>query len=284
MPRSPRPILLALLLVVAGCGPRFTEEPVHTTDQVRVVLRQMLEGGEPVARGYNHPATIADVRLAHILGSLNYETRKGQRRPVFRTTHLYEISEGLAKALQKADPDAEVAAAAFGRDRRILIFAEDRVTSFRAWVRGDQLYLEFYAVEELLQEAGTINEAEKYRIPTTTPSGKPRFRMVAGSAIVLAGPQSVAIDWRNPEFRRPAGLGGGGSRLGRKTILMEAPAEEEPPVAPTPEGFSDAQLQALDELEGTRRAGLITEVEFQRRRILILEGKLEEAGYGAESR
>jgi hypothetical protein len=244
----------------------------------------MLEGGEPVARGYNHPATIADVRLAHILGSLNYETPKGKRRPAVRTNHLYELAEGLAKALQEAGPDDEIAAAAFGRDRRLLLFAEDRVTSFRAWIQGNQLYLEFYTVEELLEEPGVANESEKYRIPTATPRGKAGFRLVAGPAVVLAGPQAVAVDWRNPQFRRPIGLGIGSSGIRRQTILMEAPPEEEGSLAPTPEGFSDTQLRALDELDGARRAGLITEIEFQRRRNLILEGKLEEAGYGAEPR
>ncbi len=243
----------------------------------------MLEGGEPIARGYSHPATIADVRLAHILASLGYEDRRGKRGPLVRTGYLYELAEGLAKALQKAGPDDEIAAAAFGRDRRLVLFTEDRVTSFRAWVQGHQLYLEFYAVEELLDEPGVANEAEKYRIPTSPSSGKPSFRLVAGPAVVLASPQSVAIDWRNPEFRRPRGLSLGASGLRRQTILMEAPPEELP-VTSAPEGFTDAQLRALDELEGARRAGLITELEFQRRRNLILEGKLEEAGYGAERR
>jgi hypothetical protein len=62
---------------------------------------------------------------------------------------------------------------------------------------------------------------------------------------------------------------------------MEA-AEEEPPPAPVPEGLEDAQIRALDELDAARRAGLIKEVEFQRRRRLILEDKLEQAGYGTD--
>jgi hypothetical protein len=42
---------------------------------------------------------------------------------------------------------------------------------------------------------------------------------------------------------------------------------------------TDAQIRALDQLEGARRSGLVTEAEFQRRRRLILQGRLEEAGY-----
>jgi hypothetical protein len=41
-------------------------------------------------------------------------------------------------------------------------------------------------------------------------------------------------------------------------------------------------MRALDEIDAARRAGLITESEFLRRRRLVLEDRLEEAGYGAE--
>ena len=40
----------------------------------------------------------------------------------------------------------------------------------------------------------------------------------------------------------------------------------------------DAQLRALDQLDAARRSGIVTEAEFQKRRRLVLEGKLEEAG------
>jgi hypothetical protein len=64
---------------------------------------------------------------------------------------------------------------------------------------------------------------------------------------------------------------------------MEMPDESEPkvPAAQTvPKGLADAQIRALDQLDAARQSGLIKEAEYQRRRRLILEGKLDEAGYG----
>jgi hypothetical protein len=270
------PILLALL--VAGCGPQLVVEPVHTTGQVRVLLRRTLDGEEPVARGYDHPVTIADTRVAHILASLNFETSKGKRQPVIRTAHLYELAEGLAKAFEQAGPDDEIAAAAFARDPRFGIFTEDRVTSFRAWFEGGQLRLEFFAVEKPLEEPGVANESRSYRIPSATPHGEPRFRMISGRGIALDGDRSVLVDWRDPGFRKPVEIRIGASGIQRRTTLMEA-EEESPPVALPPRAVTDAQIRALDQLDAGRRSGLVTEGEFQRRRRLILEGRLEEAGY-----
>ena len=68
---------------------------------------------------------------------------------------------------------------------------------------------------------------------------------------------------------------------------MELPPEAEPatsPDAPLPAGLSDAQIRALDELDSSRRSGLITESEYQRRRKLVLENALDEAGYGSQPR
>ena len=64
---------------------------------------------------------------------------------------------------------------------------------------------------------------------------------------------------------------------------MEAEPEELAP--PTQEGYTspilrNAQLEALDRLDEDRRSGEVPEQEFQRRRRLILDGRLDEAGYG----
>ncbi len=270
----------AALLMLAGCAQKVVLEEIHSSEKARVMLRRTLDDGEPVPRGYEHPVIIADVRIAHILATLFYENRKGERSPAFRTLQIYELAEGLAKAFKAAGPDDEIVAASFGIDRRLGIFTEDRVTSFRAWFREGLLQLDFYAIEQLLEEPGVSNEAESYRVPSEPPS-RPSFRIIPAEAMVAAGRRGVLIDWRNPTFRRPVTLAPSAHGLRRRTVLMET--EEEPVVVGPPEGLSDAQLQALDELDGARRSGLIHEVEFQRRRRLILEGELEEAGYGGET-
>ena len=47
-----------------------------------------------------------------------------------------------------------------------------------------------------------------------------------------------------------------------------------------PANLSDAQLRALDQLDARAQSGLVKESDYQRRRRLILENRLDEAGYG----
>jgi hypothetical protein len=256
------------------------EEEVYASPNARVSLRRVVEGGEPVPRGYEHPVVIADVRVAHILALLSYEDSEQARHATIRTEQVYDIAEGMARALAKAGPDDEVVVAAFSRERRLGIFTQDRVTSFRSWVENSQIHLEFYAVNEILEEPGVANESKVYRTPLEAPERAPRFRLVAGQAMAVSGQRTVVVDWRDPYFRQPVGMKVGGAGVRRQTVLMEA--EEEPVVAPQTEGLTDAEIRALDQLEAARRSGLVTEAEFQRRRRLVLEGRFGEAGFEEE--
>ena len=277
--RAGAAVLAAMVLV--GCGPKLVAEPVYVTPNAKVFLRRTLDGGEVVAHGYEHPATISDVRFAHILASLNYETPKGKPRPVIRSLHVYELAEGLAQAFRKAEPDDEIAAAAFARDARLGIFTNDKVTSFRAWVMHGQLFLEFFAIEKVLEDPGVVDESAAYKIPKAMPTHAPKFQILPSRAMALADRRTVAVDWRSSEFRRP--LIRTNTGILRRTILMEeVDAAIDAETAERPEGFTDAQLNALDDLESGRRSGVVTEAEFQIRRRLIVEGRLEDAGYPME--
>ena len=283
------------LALCTACGPKLVRETVYQEGNVRVELRRTLEGGKPIPRGYEHPVIIAGARIAHILASLNHEDSKGKRQPTIRSEHVYELAEGMARALGKASPDDEIAAAAFPVERQFYVFKHERVTSFRGFFNGDELVLEFYAIDEPLERTSSRPAENKprpseYKIPVDPPNWKPGFTLVAGQAQRLIGVRTVMVDWRSPFYARPVGLRLRGGRIQRRTILMqeapevgapelEAPTQESPPATAK---MSDAQMRALDEIDAARRAGLLTESEFLRRRRLVLEGRLEEAGYGTE--
>ena len=143
---TPAPARLCVLALavcaLAGCGPKFVRERVFDKPGVRVELRHQVVEGAPVPRGYAQPATIADVRIAHILASLSTEDDKGERQPMIRSEFVYELADGIALALAKAGPDDEVAAASFPVDTRLGIFSDERVTAFRVVLVGDTLRLE----------------------------------------------------------------------------------------------------------------------------------------------
>src|SRR4051812_21028758 len=71
------PLLLSLVFATACGGPKLIREPVFSSDSARIQLRRTLVKGKPVPRGYAQPATISDVRLAHVLATIEHEDKDG---------------------------------------------------------------------------------------------------------------------------------------------------------------------------------------------------------------
>lgn len=283
---------LAAALALAACAPEVVRERVVDTPAIRVELRHTEEKGEPVDRGYSQPATISDVRIAHILASLVYADADNRQSAVIRSQYVYDLAEGIAAALQKAGPADEVAAATFPEDKRLGIFTDARVTALRIVLVGDEMRIDVYALEQPLERDGGKIGTREYEIPTEPPTLPPRFRLVPGTAQTRSGDRGVNVAWRDEYYRKPVNLSFSGGQARRRTVLMELPPDAEPPPAKgaanapseLPAGLSDAQLSAIDQLDARRTAGQITEAEYQRKRRLILEGRLDEAGFGAEPR
>ena len=269
-----------------GCGgPRLVTDAIVDTDEYQVSLRRTEVSGQTLARGYAHPATISDVRLAHVLANLEYTDAEGQRSPLIRSVHVYPLAESLNQAITKAGPDDEIAASVISSDKRFGLFNRDRVTSFRLFFAEDVLVLEFFDIERELEPGeGKPGRDRKYTIPSEAPEGTAPFRVLSGVKHTADGRRAVQVAWRDPYFANPVSLSVGGSRFKRRTVIMEAApsdpeaAESELPIASSP-ALRDAQIRALDQLDALRRQGLINEAEFQRRRRLILKGDLEAAGY-----
>ncbi len=288
-----RPLLrlgLAGLAVCAlsACGPKLVRERVFEQPGVRVELRHQVADGKPVARGYAQPTTIADVRIAHILASLSTEDDKGERRPMIRSEFVYPLADGIALALAKAGPDDEVAAASFPKERSLGIFTNELVTAFRLALVGDEMQIEFYAFEGTVEREGSKASPREYEIPSELPSFAPSFKLVPGEAQTRLGPRGVAVAWRDAYYRRPVSLSFRQGQARRRTVLMEMPSEEEEAgaadAAPEAVKLSDEQLRALDQLDAARQSGLLKESDYQRRKRLVLENRLGEAGFGSDSK
>jgi hypothetical protein len=261
-------------------------EKIYESDLVHASLRRVLEEGVPVPRGHTQPVTVSDVRLAHVLASITHRTSKDESKPTLRSEHVYEVAEALHKASAQAGPDDEVLVVVQIRDRQFGIFSEDKVTAFRVSFDDPSMRIEFFEIEQPLERQTGRAESSEYEFPLEPRSKSPGFRLVPGFAQTLEGPRAVLVDWRDPYYGKPVNLSLRGGRVQRRTLLLEAEPESEAPSPPAPSpslppGLRDAQLRALDQLEGARRSGVLTEAEFQRRRRLVLEGKLEEAGYPA---
>jgi hypothetical protein len=265
--------LLLLVLLGLGCGTRYARVTLVDDDATRVILRSELRDGAPVARGYQHPATIAAVRLAHILSLVDVKIEKSdeeERRAAVPTDLLYPLGEQLSAALAKADATQEVAIEAVRRERRLGLFTQSYATTFVAFVDAQgRLQLHFSRADWLVPKGEEDAALEPFVGREVT-----SFRVAPAAGLEVLGRQAVAVDWRDPRFRTPANVHvGAGGRVHRREVLSETdappPAAEEE-AAPAALPTDPATLRALAELEEARKAGRISEGDYQRRRRELL--------------
>ena len=268
-------LLLGLgLLLGTACGARYARVPLDDDESMRVVLRAELRDGKAVDRGFHHPATISGVRIAHMLAQIDVRVgasdgEKSERQAAIATELVYPLGDRLSAALAQADPSQEVVVQALRSERRLGLFTETFVTSFLAYVGPDDLlHLELSRLDQPVPKGSE----DELREPV---AGRElmAFRVLASEGVDPTGHQSVAIHWRDDRFRNPTNVRvGPGGKVTRRTVLMEdeAPAAEAAPGAaqlPT----DPASLRALADLEEGRRAGELTEAEYQRKRRALLE-------------
>ncbi|MGH7290099.1 MAG: hypothetical protein ACREJT_02730, partial [Myxococcota bacterium] len=237
-----RPFLAALAVcALFGCASTYVRERVYDKPTARVELRHEEKSGQVVPHDYAQPATISDVRIAHILASLSYEDGEQKRQPMIQAQFIYELAEGIAAALAKAGPSDEIAAACFPVERTLGIFTNEQVTAFRLVLVGDEMQIDFYGVAQALEkEASKVGDRD-YEIPTSMPTFEPKFKIVPGEAQRIAGDRGVLVAWRDDYYRRPVNLSFRQGQARRRTVLMEMPEEVDPkaPAATTvPSGLA----------------------------------------------
>jgi hypothetical protein len=276
--------LLPLLLLVAACRTPVRED-VFEEGPVEVFLRgeKNWQFGTLIEKDYSHPVTISAVRLAHILSRIDVR-ETGKRKPAIPTDMLYPIAEGVYQALTRAGPEQEVVVMAIEKEHSLGIFDHSYLTSFVAYVKGDQLFVYLARIHWEIP----IREKDKPPLPQI---GEERmaFRLYPSKGMDLLEGQGVAVNWRDPIFARPTRtkvLATG--EVVRKTILLESdeeepmpPAEETDPAAPVveaPKGLSPDQLRALADLEEARQDGEVTEAEYEARQQEILAGAVAAPG------
>ncbi len=262
-----------MLIVSAGCGTRYARVPVHEDDLTKLSLRAVLQDGEPLERGFHHPATIPGVRLAHMLAQLDVRTDEGadeasERKPAIATELVYPLGDLLSAALAQARPSQEVVVQALRRERTLGLFSQLYATSFVAFVGADDLlHLQLSRLDWPVPK-GSEDELREPMAGREVMA----FRVLASEGVEPTGHQSVAVDWRDDRFRNPTTLRvGPGGKVTRRTVLMEeAPATDGAPGGVELPTDPEA-LRALADLEEARRAGEISEAEYQRRKRALLE-------------
>jgi hypothetical protein len=265
---------LALLTACVACGPRYTRRPVEAPPGLTIFLRGQTQHGEILDQGLDQPVSISGVRLTHILAQIDVRDDDG-RRPLIPTEVLYPMGDAVSRALARAGPGEEVVVQLVRRDRT-LIFTHEYLTTLILYVKDDDLVVHVRHFDsELERDARQDKIPEPWAHKTVTDS----FRIVPGDGMTSVGSQEVSAYWRDPIFRKPRRIVVTGTgEVKRRTVLMESPPEDEGGTEPAPEAtgeLSPDALRALADLEEERRAGRITEGDYQARRRSILA---QEAG------
>jgi hypothetical protein len=287
MPKGPRAglrlssfALAAVCLAATGCITRTVRETVVDDGKIRVILRGEERGSTPVERGFDHPVTIAPVRLAHILSRIDLQDDAGKdkkRRPAIPTQSLYEVAGALAKGLAAADPSQEVVLLSVVRSKRLAIFDRFYLTSLLVFMQDDLLHV------QVARSDWEIPPRRRDNLPEPQAGEQQQsFHLLVDTGMSLAGPQAAVVDWRDSVFAKPTRtrITPGGKVL-RTTILMESQEEEAPPAQrPTLSSeLTPDQLRSLADLEEARRDGKLSEAEYaaERNRILAPETPAAEA-------
>jgi len=277
--RAAHVLLAATALAVAGCT-GYSRNVLSASGDNKVVLRSHKTLGVVEEQGYDHPATIAGTRLAHVLSRIDIRTDDSDansRKPAIPAEMIYDLGEKLSNALARATKDEEVVVVAARRERSLGVFTHDYITSFSAYVKGDMLHIRLFHLDWEQPQGGAQAKIEE-PVPDKQVM---RFRVLPSEAMQPEGAQGVAVAWRDPVFKSPTAVRVTPSgKIVRRTVLMEseAPAEEnvqeEPLPSVTTGNLSPAQLRALADLEEMRRDGKVNENDYQARRARILRGDL----------
>jgi hypothetical protein len=264
--------LFACAASLAGC--MTTRKTI--LDQKGLTVQLISTRGDDIE--LNQPVTIAPVRLSHLLARIDIRlaVKEGQQRvPAFPIESLDSIAEGLAQGLREAGPNQRVIVYSIRREKRFGIFDTNYLTSFIAYVHGENLFI------HLSRSDWEIPPRKKDSLPEPKIGKFPsKFRILPGKAMKPVDEQSLAIAWRDEIFERPTAtrITPGGQTV-RKTILMEidepeseAGADQAQPVAaPTiPAGVSAKTLRDLADLEERRQRGEIGEHDYEQQRNKIL--------------
>jgi hypothetical protein len=262
-------LCLGLALAALGCGARYARVPLVETSDLIVALRSERRGGEAVARGFSHPASLSPERAQSILSRIEVRESGADadaRRGAIPAELLEPLGRALADALGRADATQEVTLRAQRRERKLGIFSRRFATSFVAFVDAEnRLQIHLVDADRELPAGDDSPLAE----PIAGRSVH-AIKALPGAHVEAIGPRAVAVDWRAdlfdaPPLREQAGR--------RRTILMETPgaAAVRPRVEEGTPATDPERLRALAALEEARRAGRISEAEYQRQRAALVQ-------------
>ncbi|MCC7344814.1 MAG: SHOCT domain-containing protein [Deltaproteobacteria bacterium] len=288
-------LVLLSVPALAARGATVYQQPNNQANFVK--LEKFKPKGPEVQ--LNHPHTFTDEQIRAILRSLKYSKKlillkESKNRDIFELEYIDKFAPYLIEAFAKATPEQAVIWSVVQK-RPYFIIRNDKLTSVRLWIVGDELHMDFLKVEAKLQgdyQAKTtgqrlIDEAKGVGVRIEPQQGQ-KFALDTTDTLIIDlkanWPQIAdALDDEDERLREEAELAkkgkkvakspeassaAGATTLSTTSSTTAAPAPARP--APSAKDQSDAQAR-LTELKALKDKGLITEKDYDKKKEEILK-------------
>ncbi len=145
-------VVAACMLVLTGCAQtRTVRTEIYRDRQTEVELKRVVSpDGQPVPRGYSHPASFQPDEIKYLLASLRFRERGllgwSEAKRVFSSQELYRLAPPLIEAFAKATSDDEISFRLLS-PKPALVFFTDRITDGSMFVKDSKLNVVFGNVD-----------------------------------------------------------------------------------------------------------------------------------------
>ncbi len=288
-------VVLLSVPALAAWGATVYQQPNNPANFVK--LEKFRPKGPEVQ--LNHPHTFTDEQIRAILRSLKYSKKlillkESKNRDIFELEYIDKFAPYLIDAFAKATPEQAVVWSVVQK-RPYFIIRNDKLTTVRMWIVGNELHMDFLKVEAKLQgdyQAKTtgqrlINEAQGVGVRIEPQQGQ-KFALDSTETLILDlnanWPQIAdALDDEDERLREEAELAKKGKKMakspegssatGATTLSTTSSATAAPaPARPAPSAKDQSDAQArLTELKALKDKGLITEKDYDKKKEEILK-------------
>jgi len=270
-------VLLLVALSLAGCASMKTggadvgsgQTVWKVRDQFVDVVPQERGGGIPVAAN-DHPAMVSSAEIRGALASVVVVMPgKGAPAPLFSETELKVLEDAGVKALRQAGPNEDVTFAVFGYYSTLEGFLkETKVTTGRMFYQDGRLNLILGIVHR------DVMDNEDRRLYPFVPGSRLKPSAIDGRIAAAAG--GVPFTTKRPDWLVFS------LSSDARPVTEAAQPRTEPVVVPaippqkTPKSVDrpTKQPKSLEErliiLNGLKNKGLVTDDEYQKKRLEIL--------------
>ncbi|MBI2346249.1 MAG: hypothetical protein HYV03_05080 [Deltaproteobacteria bacterium] len=244
-------LMLGLSLVLplpVGAGARY----IYTNHKLDYVKLTPIPKKELSAKAPTHPATISTAKMREILAGIKLSrklilSKEIETQEVYNDRAVNFLAPKLVEAFAQASLEEEVVFSWVWKDPRLLV-RDDRFTAAKAWVKGNELHLEFLKVHAKLMgdyERGgnfdkAVNRAKSLRIA---------LEPQPGQMLGASNAHELVIDM---------------------TKTMTASTSEATSSMTSSAGAAPLK-DRLRELEKLRKAKLLTDEEYQSKRRELLQ-------------